>query len=266
MRVNVLRVVVILLLVPWSEGLACTLFGAIGSRVEGGGTLIGKTRDRFEPLEQVFIEVSPKTGYRYRGITTKGKTAVTSGINEKGLVVVSAAASNMKREGSVTSVGRLLAKNSSVDEAIEMIKKGEVQGPIHFLVGDSRKIALLEILDGKHHAVLQKNDDVLYHTNHFILPEMKALNPRIGKSSEARLNRIEALSQNGWPFTQAKFIAFAKDHANGPGNLSICRHVEAKDRSSEKTVSAAVFYLPREGSPELWVALAQPCETPFEKR
>ena len=90
--------------------------------------MIGKTRDRAENLEQVFIEVSPKAGYRYRGISTQGKSVVTSGINEKGLVVVSAAASNFKKEGPITTVGKILSRASSVDGVIEMVQEGRDPG------------------------------------------------------------------------------------------------------------------------------------------
>src|SRR4030042_5718476 len=79
----------------------CTLFGAIGDSAQGGGVLIGKTRDRAENSEQAFVEVVPKGGYRYRGISMRGVKRVTSGINEKGLVVVSAAASREGKEGNV---------------------------------------------------------------------------------------------------------------------------------------------------------------------
>jgi len=243
---------------------ACTLFGAIGSSVEGGGVLIGKTRDRVENLEQAFIEVSPKVGYRYRGISTKGKSVVTSGINEKGLVVVSAAASNFKKEGPITTVGKILSKVSSVDGVIEMVKRGEVQGPISYLVGDRSTIAIVEVIDGRQNAFLTRQDGLLSHTNQFILKETKPLNPKIGVSSQTRLNRIEKVLRDG-PFTKDTFIAFTKDHANGPGINSICRHYEGGARSSERTLSAAVFYLPKEGAPEIWVALGQPCQSPFEK-
>ena len=243
---------------------ACTLFGAIGNRVEGGGVVIGKTRDRVENLEQAFIEVSPKVGYRYRGISTKGKSVVTSGINEKGLIVVSAAASNFKKEGPITTVGKILSKAFSVDGVIEMVKRGEVQGPISYLVGDRSMIAIVEVIDGRQNAFLARQDGLLSHTNHFILKETKPLNPKLGASSQARLNRIEKLLREG-PFTRGTFIAFTKDHANGPGNNSICRHDSGGTRSSERTLSAAVFYLPKEGAPEIWVALGQPCQSTFEK-
>ena len=50
----------LLLLWPSSKGIPCTLLGAIENSVEGGGVLIGKTRDRPKTLEQIFIEVTPK--------------------------------------------------------------------------------------------------------------------------------------------------------------------------------------------------------------
>lgn len=256
--------IVLSLFWSFSKGYPCTLFGAIGNSVEGGGILIGKTRDRPESLEQVFIEVSSKGGYRYQGISTKGKTTVTSGINEKGLVVVSASASNLEKEGKITTVGKILGKASSVDAVIEMVKRGEVQGPVHYLAGDAHKIALFEVIDGKRNGISVKEDGILCHTNHFILKEMKNLNPKIGTSSMTRLNRIEFLLGHG-PFTKDRFITFTKDHFRKAGNDSICRHFEAGNRSSEQTVSAAVFYLPQNGPPEVWVALSQPCQSIFEK-
>jgi isopenicillin-N N-acyltransferase like protein len=264
-KTSVLSMIVIIHLASCLQVNACTLFGAIGSSLDGAGVLIGKTRDRTESLEQVFIEVTPKGGYPYRGISTKGKNVVTSGINEKGLVVVSAAASNFKKEGSVTTVGKILSGAASVDGVIEMIKKGQIRGPINYLVGDRKRIALVEVIDGRRNAFLSRDDGTLCHTNHFILNGMKALNPKIGVSSRTRLNRIEELLSDR-PLTKEKFIAFTKDHVNGPGGRSICRHVEAGSRSSERTLSTAVFYLPGDGPPELWVALDQPCRSTFERR
>jgi hypothetical protein len=62
---------------------------------------------------------------------------------------------------------------------------------------------------------------------------MKKFNGKIGASSQARLNRIESLLKEN-PFTKEKFIVFAQDHSNGPGNKSICRHFEAGVRGSER--------------------------------
>lgn len=245
---------------------ACTLFGAIGKSVEGGGVLIGKTRDRPQDLEQVFVEMAPKGGgYRYRGIATPDRVVVTSGVNEKNLVVVSAAASNVARENKVTSCGKILSKASSVDDVIQMVRGGEIQGPVHFLAADVRHIAVIEIMDRSRHDVVVGEEGVFCHTNHFVLEGMKDLNPKVGPSSSARLTRIQGLLAKG-PFTKDQFIAFSRDHFNGPGNLSICRHAEKGKTQAEKTVSAAVYYLHKEQPAELWVSLGQPCQSTFEKR
>jgi hypothetical protein len=246
------------------EAFPCTLFGAIGDSVRGGGVLIGKTRDRTENSEQAFAEVVPKEGYRYRGISMRGVNRVTSGINDKGLVVVSATASGVEKESKVTTVGKILSKACSVDEVMAMVRKGEIQGPIFYLVGDIHKIALLEVIDRHRYDSLVKEDGVLCHTNHFVLKDVSNVSRRRGASSQARLSRIEELLK-GSPFTREQFIVFSQDHSNGPGNNSICRHFEREVRGSERTVSAAVYALRKGEPPEIWVSLGQPCQTPFEK-
>lgn len=121
------------LLQPGTALSGCALFGALGSGVEGGGALIGKTRDQAEPSEQAFVTVRGKGRFQYRGICTKGKS-VTSGINEKGLIVVNATASHIEgREKKATPPGKILSRVSFVEEVIEMLRRGKIIGT-HFLL------------------------------------------------------------------------------------------------------------------------------------
>jgi len=267
LRVNKVTLIFIglFLLFPSFEVSPCTLFGAIGDRVEEGGVLIAKTRDMATDLEQVWIQRGPQEGYRYQGIASKGTKHVTSGINEKGLVVVSAAASGPKKGGKVTPVGKILSKASSVDEVIALVQDGEIQGPIYYLIGDFHKIALLEVIDGYQFGFLIQENGVLSHTNHFILRDMEKMNRKVGRSSQTRLNRIEKLLSGGL-LTKDRFIAITRDHFNGPGNNSICRHFEAGIPSSEGTVSATIYHLPKKGLPEIWISLKKPCQSVFERK
>jgi len=253
------------LFIPSFKVSACTLFGAIGDRVEGGGALIAKTRDLARDREQVWIQMVPQGGYRYQGVASKGTKHVTSGINEKGLIVVSAAAPGPKKGRKVTPVGKILLNASSVDEVIGLVQDGEIQGPIYYLVGDIHKIALLEVIDGYQFGFLIQENGVLSHTNHFILKDMEKMNRKIGRSSQTRLNRIENLLSKGL-LTKDRFIAFAQDHFNGPGDNSVCRHFEASIPSSEGTVSATIYHLPKKGPPEIWVNLKKPCQSAFERK
>ena len=151
-----------------------------------------------------------------------------------------------------------------MDEVIALVRRERLEDRSTTSLEISIKLALLEVIDSHRQEFLIKKNGVLCHTNHFILKEMKKFNRKIGISSQARLNRIEKLLKNG-PFTKDEFIAFTQDHFNGPGNKSICRHFEAGAHSSEQTISAAVYYLTKEGAPEVWVSLGQPCQSIFEK-
>jgi hypothetical protein len=111
------------------------------------------------------------------------------------------------------------------------VEAGEIRGPTYYLVGNIHKITLLEVIDSHRHEFLVRQNGVLYHTNHFTLNAMERFNRKIGASSQARLNRIESLLKESL-FTKEKFIAFAQDHSNGPGNNLICRHFESGVRGS----------------------------------
>src|SRR4030042_905555 len=72
--------------------LACTLFAAAGSSVQGGGVLVGKTRDLGQGEEQVLIKEIPPVGIAFLGIASRKNGRMTAGVNEKGLVIAHAAA------------------------------------------------------------------------------------------------------------------------------------------------------------------------------
>jgi hypothetical protein len=75
---------------------ACTLFAAMGSSVQGGGTIIAKNRDRC-PLASGLKVFVPPAGYRYLGLVSLASpnAPAVAGINEKGLVVVDATPSSL---------------------------------------------------------------------------------------------------------------------------------------------------------------------------
>ena len=59
-----------LMLLTAQPSFACTLFGAAGEGVvEGGGTILAKTRDE-HPGRQFFDIVRPSDGYAYMGLFT----------------------------------------------------------------------------------------------------------------------------------------------------------------------------------------------------
>ena len=62
-------------------------------------------------------------------------------------------------------------------------------------------------------------------------------------------------------------IGFGRDHANGPGSYSVCRHnayigTELEKLLSSSTISSQIFKIGERV--ETWVALGRPCQTEFK--
>ena len=85
----------------WLFGLqpaaACTLWGAVGSAVDGGGTLVAKNRDWVPDHRQELSLLKPAQGYQALVLRAVGgaEPGIKAGVNEKGLVIVSATASQI---------------------------------------------------------------------------------------------------------------------------------------------------------------------------
>ncbi len=242
---------------------ACTLWAAAGDEwVKGGGTLIVKNRDWRPDHQQEVRLTTPKSGFRYFGLYALGKTSsgIKAGINEHGLVVVTATAGaipekervKMKGAGGVTS--RLLSGCDSVESALQ--KKELFVGPQYIMLADRKHIAYVEIGDKGRHAIRCVDKGILYHTNHYLEPSMLEWNRAIGESSRIRCERIkELLEGTPRPYTLNDFAAMSKDQHAGPDN-SI--HRTGSSEKVSATLACWIVALPPEGSPRLWLRILNP--------
>ncbi len=209
-----------------TPGAACTLWAAAGSRVEGGGTLIAKNRDWAPDCRQEGVLYRPTDGYRHYGLyaecsRTRGLMA---GINEMGLVVVSASSPHRQAERlampAVKGLNRrLLTACASVDEALA--HPDWLLGPRQMLLADRTTIALVEVGEDGVHGVRTTADGTLAVTNHYTLPETVRFNPNgegeeRGAGSRERLARIQAFLAGRLAFTLADFLAIAASREGGP--------------------------------------------------
>lgn len=251
--------------------LACTLWAAAGDAVLGGGTIIVKNRD-WTPGESQRIEIfRPAGGYAYAALmatreaqkNTGGQVEIdrpVAGVNEKGLTVVSAAASSLPRRDRQAStanhklMAQILTLCGSVDEAMAL-DRSRFRGPLFLMLADRDKIAIVEIgLEGMVAWRTQTNG-VLYHTNHYLEPALQRFNRKLGESSTARYARIAHLLQTSpKPYTFDSLLAFTRDHADGPDD-SILR--TGSTPTSPQTVAVFAVSLPASGETEVYVRLLQ---------
>jgi len=79
---------------------SCTLWATVGEAARDGGSLVVKNHDWRPDHRQEIKRVTPKPGFRYYGLFAYGNDGpgLKAGVNEKGLVVVSATAPYRQRE------------------------------------------------------------------------------------------------------------------------------------------------------------------------
>lgn len=241
---------------------ACTLFAANGDEwVKGGGTLINKNRD-WEVEEQYTQVVFPSAGkHAYMGIYSAPSHGIRGGINEKGLVVITATASSIptkQRRALPYKIGGaiipMLTECSSVGEALSRTEL--FVGPQYIMLGDKDEVAYVEVAPGGIHSIKRVKNGVLQHTNHYLDADTLFANYRQpGISSVTRYNRIsELLNTSKKPFTLNDFIRFSNDQNHGADN-SIWR--TGSKKTSAQTLSVLSVYLPKEGSPVIYTKIRE---------
>jgi isopenicillin-N N-acyltransferase-like protein len=241
---------------------ACTLWGAAGNAVDGGGVLITKNRDWVPDHRQLLNIVRPKEGYASVVLTAVGgaEPGTKAGVNERGLVIVSAtvnqvpAAERKQVDQKKNLMSQLLARCASVEEVLTRIEW--FRRPVFYLVGDRKEIAIIEVAPDGSHSITRTDSSTLQHTNHYCAIEPPDLKRKPGASSTNRLARIDELlkSLNG-PYTAGDFIRFSEDQTAGPDN-SIWR--TGSDPHKARTLATWIVSIPASGSPRLYLKTADP--------
>lgn len=254
---------------------ACTVWSANGDRVEQGGTLVGKNLDLPDRNHSEFRFVKPAHGYKFLGHLVENLSprewggvlekviSPTSGINEKGLVVVCTEVACIRKEEDVKPVARaglhnlaytLLTGYASVKEVLEHKDMFAEHAPVFMIFADREDAALLEIAPGGKYALKLGKNGALFHTNHYLEEEFHPFNELHSGICVQRQQRInELMTTPTDPFTFEKFIEISKDEGAGPNN-SIWR--TGGNSAHIRTLSSFVVKLPREKAPEVYLKTA----------
>ena len=241
----------------------CTLFAAAGSRVEGGGTLIAKNRDR-APRRSALKMFSSPGGFKFLGLVdaSSREQPAVAGVNEQGLVVVDASASCLPerdRRGDCASLTeKALAACASVDAAVAR-KEIWARHPAFHLLADGKKIAIVEAAPHGQVAVRVRDQGALCHTNHYVDGKLNWANRLLKVSSWVRQARIwELLAGHRAHLNLEDFLNFSQDQDDGPDN-SIWR-TGGKHRAT-RTLATWIVAQPRGQAPRVYVKLANPGES-----
>jgi hypothetical protein len=254
----------LLWLLSFQPSEACTLWGAAGDAVEGGGTLVAKNRDWAPDHRQELVVLRPSEGYRSVALMAAGGDApgIKAGVNEKGLVIVSASAGQFpsaerKKIGQKKRLlSHFLATCASVEELLKQVEL--MRRPVFYLVGDRTELAVIEVAPDGRRTVTRTVSGTQHHTNHYCAIEPPGLKRKPGASSLLRYDRIEELLKAPEkPFDLDGFTRFSEDRNAGPDN-SIWR--TGSDRAGHRTLATWLVSVPPSGSPQLYLKTADPGE------
>jgi isopenicillin-N N-acyltransferase like protein len=237
---------------------ACTIWAATGTSVKDRGTLVAKNRDNTQNLITELRFIAREKGFRFVGLfDIEADGYVVSGINEKGLSVINATAASVpdkKRNVAKEDLTeRLLVTFDSVDT---LLKEEEIfadSHPAFYIIADTGKMALVEVAPGSKVSIKISGDGIFTHTNHYIDEKLFSANEQKTSNSYKRLDRIDYLmSKSPLPFTLEKFIAVSEDNGNSLSDsiLKVCGKVK-----KVCTLASWVIYMPKKGSPDLYVKL-----------
>jgi len=243
---------------------ACTLWGAVGASVQGGGALIAKNRDYAPDHFQELAVLRPAQGFQSLVLMAVGgeEPGVKAGVNEKGLVIVSATANQVPRaerdkaEQKKGLMRHLLSTCASVDEVLKNIDL--FRRAAFYLIADRKEVAVIEVAPAMRRSVIRRDSGTLSHTNHYCAIDSQDIRQKAGASSTTRLGRIdELLKTHPQLYSIEDFFRFSSDQNAGPDN-SVWR--TGSDLTQRRTLATWIVAVPPAGSPQLYLKTADPGE------
>ena len=253
----------------------CTAFAVPGKCSADGTSMLMKNRDLgYRRIHPQVLAYSRLTGYNeFLGVTTAGNAYWYQGVNEKGLVAYNTATLCGKYEEGMPInilVRRLLEECDTVDEALHFIDDNKVSACSNLFLGDHERMVVAELKNGfpVHVDEVEEADaranHYLYHDNPPLVDRDTILHRQY---TLTRYERAKEMLKTVDSVSVDDLVRFGRDHANGPGSYSVCRHnayigTELEKLLSSSTISSQVFKISEKI--ETWVALGRPCQTEFK--
>ncbi len=186
-----------------------------------------------------------KGKYKYLAFARRGKPGLWAGINQFGLGIVAADTYTKKKYRAkpytlyniFKGYEKTVSDFKNVDEAINFLKehyKNKIKVvPDLIIVADRNQMAVFEFIPPDKFGIRIKNKGYILRTNQFrILKGGRDENE--DPESYIRLNNALKIIQKNDSLSSIKRLC--KNHKNGPGKFSICRHGKTEEHKTQASV------------------------------
>jgi isopenicillin-N N-acyltransferase like protein len=209
----------------------------------------------------ITIHAKPKGKPAFLSVTAAPFLAAV-GINEAGLAQGVNSVSSLDCRVGVPRMfaARAVLEGASIADALVLAAPAKRAGGYnHLLAHADGEIGCFETSALDRHYL--PAEEITYHTNHYVSPQMLKYEQGAGKHSLARYMRLEQLRGNlsAQPDHYRALSEALSDHENRP--LSICRHVEDQ-KDSDATIFSVIFNVKLF---KIWVAVGNPCDNMFKE-
>jgi isopenicillin-N N-acyltransferase-like protein len=221
----------------------CTAWAAAGEATKEPEPLLAQNRDcLYDSGEYRIVIIAQPYGKQSFVATGRVGSNDGYGVNKEGLAIMApavrpsdsiTAANNHQPPGiqSYTLARMILETCETVREAVDLVRHTPpgYMGLNWLIIDRDNHIAKVERSYGRVNVTLPEASDsankVIAATNHYSSKEMMSLNTSIGGSTRKRYDRISTLlTMKAGKLDFDAFLELARDHHNGPGELSICNH------------------------------------------
>ncbi len=244
----------------------CTAFSVIPPASADGAVMAGQNWDFSRAHREAVVVLRILPGNGKPGILMFPEAGMIGamGMNNAGIgLTLNALSTPAKAYGLPLHIRmRRILEQNTMDKAYGMAVNGDQPAPANLIITHKDGIALGIELDPAGIDVLQPENGVLVHTNHFIGPKFTTRTCATGGSTHIRYQRISAHLKGKTELTTEHLKAVLRDHAGYPD--SICKHNVPTGDEKEVWYGATNFSLIMDliyGTAEF--AYGNPCESEY---
>lgn len=244
----------------------CTAFSVIPPASANGEVLAGQNWD-FSWAHRtavVILRILPSDGKPGILMFPEAGMIGAMGMNDAGIsLTLNALSSPAKAYGVPLHIRmRQILEQTTVDKAYGKTVRGDRPAAANLIITHKDGVSLDLEIDPDGIDVLQPENGVIVHTNHFIGPKFATRCHAFGGSTYIRYQRICAHLKGKTELTKEHIKAALRDHAGYPDG--VCKHNLLADKEGGIWYGATNFSLimyPQKGSAEF--AYGNPCESEY---
>ena len=247
----------------------CTAFSAIAPATKDGHALAGQSWDfNIAQREASFIARIPAEGNKPAILMfLEGGMVGGKGVSSAGMCLTLNALTTPRAGIGIPLHVRMRSalECKYLTDAMRRCLTTPIPGPVNFTITHKDGLSFSMELDPDGAEVLESEDGLMVHTNHYIGQKMRLSHPHSeGGSTYIRLARMKQLMKGKPLLTIGDFEDFLKDHAGYPS--SICAHPSPDVPADKLKYEGATNYafVADLTANKLRFVMGNPCEGSFE--